>query len=973
MAYEEPGVKVILELAAAGVVVQSPTQALALVGPLYEVFEEELAAAKYDAATGAGVQAFVWPGKKTTSVVDLAGIRGDTAEPDDQLLEAADYPMVVKLRDPSTLVESTVNLVTNVSTVSQTGFSIDESASAATAKSSGSDVSSAEEGKFYKAAGGLVNLGLAIGDRIRLTNGTFDLLGAITAFTDTEVTYDTGVAAVADTVNLAVNDGNASIGSNQVSSAAGGFTAGAAVGDRLVVWKDLSQTDDSNGTTALTITTAGGHGLVPDVVAGDSVDVGRKITIHSANAADGATIISGTITTNGTTTVADSGSGFVAGDLGKMIRVSGGGGSLPNTYRRITDVSGVPGAVIVDTLIAASAGADADVLAPLVRTIDTIADANTLTYTGGDAADGSQVDISVTVHDPDYRDITVVNDDNTLTYSGLGLTSPTGNLFLFPLDVYSADLTYEIFPDYDVLVDFRALEVDQVDDTIALSAPSEVAALGDTGKYNPLLFAASQALTAMGTDDVQILLLPVDLFSDQISGSKSGLPEDSNEVQAYQLALEVMSSEESAYYLVPLTKNSSVRDNFETHCDANSIPAEKKERICYLSYDMPMGEFESTTGSIEPGEDGGNKRIKDAGQGFISTHGIIPGKVVTVVSPAAYAGDYVVGTGTDDDNLELEGANWTITPEMTVADGDFDASAGEVSTGVADAWKDADVGDWLVSGGLYRQITAKTSTTLLSYGGGALSGTGATVSIIRSAQLVDYFVDPLTKTEQAENLRDISIARSNFRVVHFWPDEVQYVTGTDNQGNDVEELVPGFYGAAAEAGRDSVMRPERSSTGEALAGPTGLVHSNKYFGRTLLNTIASGGWSILEQLASGGPVEMRHLMSTDVSTQKRLEVSATKNVDNMAKVMRLSLEPSLNDDEGRINITDSFLKALYVPVEGILNQFVDNDQLVVGPNGEEPYNIQEITADSDILDQINARVAMTIPIPGNRVEVTFAI
>ncbi|HET6456520.1 MAG TPA: hypothetical protein VFI02_19110, partial [Armatimonadota bacterium] len=274
MAYEEPGVKVILELAAAGVVIQSPDQVLALVGPLYEVFEEDPAAAKYDASTGAGSQAFVWPSKKATSVVDLAGIRTDTAEPDDQLLEFAEFPMELKLRDPTTLVESTINLVDDVTTVSQSGFSIDEGASAGTARSSASDASSAEAGKFRKSTGGLIAAGVAIGDRVRLSNGTFDLLGQITAFTDDEITYDTGGAAVADvaafdglpTAAVMIDtppsagtsiDGDISTTPGSLASGVGGFTGGGApdvqVGDRLVIWRELSEFDDANGVTASTI------------------------------------------------------------------------------------------------------------------------------------------------------------------------------------------------------------------------------------------------------------------------------------------------------------------------------------------------------------------------------------------------------------------------------------------------------------------------------------------------------------------------------------------------------------------------------------------------------------------------------------------------------------------------------------------------------------------------------------------------
>jgi hypothetical protein len=1064
-----------LEVAEAGVVIQTPEQELSLVGELYEVFEEEPAASRYDASTGAGDQTFLWPSKKTTSVVDLAGIRADNAEPDDQLLEAAPFPIELKLRDPSTLQESTINLVANVESVTQSGFKVDEGATAAVARASGSDVSSAEAGKFNKSAGGFINAGVVIGDRVRLTNGTFDVLGSVTSFTDNEITYDTGVAAVLDTPNFdglpsgAVQvdtppaagvsiDGDLSTTPGSLISGVGGFSAGGApdvqVGDRVAIWRELSQLNDGNGTVANTITSAGGHGLVPDVAAGDSVDVGRRISLQSANAADGA-LVSAVAETTGTTNLAAAGL-FSITDVGKLVRISGGTNTLPNTYRRIVAFVDA-GNVTVDSLIAATGAADADlvVFIPMVREIDTIANANTFTYTDGtspvsaDLADGSQVDISVIVHDKVLRDVTAVVDDNTLTYSGTAVTSVTGFGLNMPFDLYEEDLTFEVFPNYEVLATFRALDITGIDDVSTLSTPTELASLGDNSPNNPLLFGAAAALAAMGTTDVRIQIMPVDLWPDDIVGSKSGLPEDKNELLGYQGGLEVLASEESAYFLVPLTRNSAVRDSFETHVDANSVPEQKQERITYLTYDMPLGEMESTTGLIEPGAGGGNKIIRDPGQGFISTHGIIPGKVVTVVTPSGYAADYVTAIGTTDDELYLEGVDWALTPEYAVTDADAVSAPGELISITADAWKDVDVGDYVQAGGVYRQVTVKTSPLRLTYSGGAVpqpvestaadgvgtgttnlnsviigfvsptdigkvvefsGGTGAVpstfgrivavpgvddvtldvtvptstgmtvnvyealpASIIRSSSGVNYFVDPLSKDEQADALKAISDARANFRVIHMWPDSVKFVTGTDELGNDVEEYLPSYFAAAAEAGRDSVLEPERSSTGEALAGPTGLEHSNRYFGKTRLNTIASGGWAILEQAASLGPVQMRHLLSTDMSSVKRQEVSVTKNVDNMAKVTRASLEPNLNDGKGRVNITQPFLNALMLPLQGIMSTFSANDQVVVGPEGEAPFTILGLEVDPVAIDQINARVDLTVPIPGNRVEVTFVI
>ena len=92
MAYEEPGVKVIQQLTLAAANIAEATQAVTLVGELYELFESQNAG-KYDAVSGAGAQSFSWPGKASTSIVDLAGVRKATAEPDSQLQEFAEFPL----------------------------------------------------------------------------------------------------------------------------------------------------------------------------------------------------------------------------------------------------------------------------------------------------------------------------------------------------------------------------------------------------------------------------------------------------------------------------------------------------------------------------------------------------------------------------------------------------------------------------------------------------------------------------------------------------------------------------------------------------------------------------------------------------------------------------------------------------------------------------------------------------------------
>lgn len=1053
MPYEEPGVKVIQQLALAAANIADAAQLATLVGELYEVFEDEVHPTFYDPLTGAGSQTFAWPGKKTTSVVDLQGIRQAIAEPDSQLLEFAPFPPIWELRDPATSQIFLVNSLTDVFGVNQDEFQLVEGSSAAAARISGTTGTGAQANRLHIRLGGVTAAGVSVGDRIRVTDGVdFDIRGEVTLFADDDITFvgdgtvmtldaDTNAGAasivanlpaaetpvtlpssgtiavgsgaslewinysavapvgnqhtftvvgttkidhladapvtvlIRDAASVANTDGDLQTTPGQLLSATGGFTG--TTGARLAIWPEQLEVDDADITT-------GGNQIDSVSLALTEADVGKKVTIWTddgaATAADGdLDAVAGELSS--------ASASFTAADVGKVINIGG-------VYRRVTAVSS--GTVLIYSGSALSGtGVTYIIYEPAVRTIlavDVAGGGTTFWHDSTAVAFSTGTGIPVILHRPVYRDVSVVNSDTDITYSGSAVSGDTGFDLFVPVDLFDEAVTYEVFPQYDLLVTYRAMDLAAVNDTLAVFTASDLVALGNVTPSNPLLWAAQAALVAMGTDDTALLLQSVDLWPNEVAGSKSGFPEDKDEVLAYLLALEILAANESVYYMVPLTQNSTVRDAFVSHVDAMSLPETKKERICFLSYKLPLGDVESTTGEIAPGKDAGNKEISDPGQGFSTIYGIIPGNQVTITSPEVYAGDYIVASGSDDDTLILEGDNWgqdgagsylSTTLEFEITDGDTTTS-GEVDSATANAFKDVEIGDYVRDDatGLTRRITNITAGTggvftLLEYEGTDLpSGAGRTMQIIRSAVAVNFYVNPLDRQEQAETLAAIGQARGNRRVTHMWPDLVEMITGTDAQGNEVREYLPSYYAAAAEAGRLSVIPIARSSTGAALAGFTGLRNSNLVFSTGQLNTIAGGGWAVLEQRVAGAAVTMRHLLTTDLSTVKTQEVSFTKNVDNMAKVKRASVEPLLNDDRGRVNITDDFITSLAFPFQGIFQSFVRNEQLVqttLDGTTIPPFKILSIRQDPLNPDTILEDVELNVPLPANRVVVTFII
>ena len=122
MAYIPPGtlVKQVFTPAAA-----TPTTAklpVAIVGPAWDVYDDEVCASAYDAHPSASTQDFLWPSKISTSIVDLAGVNSTSERFDDQMIEFADYPVAIALKGADGTETSVDN--SYVTSIDQAGFTL---------------------------------------------------------------------------------------------------------------------------------------------------------------------------------------------------------------------------------------------------------------------------------------------------------------------------------------------------------------------------------------------------------------------------------------------------------------------------------------------------------------------------------------------------------------------------------------------------------------------------------------------------------------------------------------------------------------------------------------------------------------------------------------------------------------------------------------------------------------------------------
>jgi len=147
-----------------------------------------------------------------------------------------------------------------------------------------------------------------------------------------------------------------------------------------------------------------------------------------------------------------------------------------------------------------------------------------------------------------------------------------------------------------------------------------------------------------------------------------------------------------------------------------------------------------------------------------------------------------------------------------------------------------------------------------------------------------------------------------------------------------------------------------------MTGIVGLRKSNSYFSPFQLDTIATGGVYIIVQDVATAPAYSRHQLSTDVSLIEKRELSITKDVDYIAKLVRNQLRPYI----GRYNITKVFLEMLASITDGILKLVVEDGQLIDG-------QIVELLQDKDQPDTVRITIDIDVPYPANYIRVTLLI
>jgi hypothetical protein len=385
----------------------------------------------------------------------------------------------------------------------------------------------------------------------------------------------------------------------------------------------------------------------------------------------------------------------------------------------------------------------------------------------------------------------------------------------------------------------------------------------------------------------------------------------------YSRALAFLEAKE-VYALAPASQSPEVHQSCVAHVTAMSEPDSKGERIVFINPRMPTEDLPALATSGTDGE--------------------------------STATTNVFETNLPSLTADLVAAGLAPDQGFSVADGVY-----LMVSGYTDKWNLASVSGTRItlrvafSSGLNTDGFFSTSSLPAN-----LLQAGFSVHV-RGAQLVTPDGSP-DYAAIAKAYAELGRSYANRRVYMVAPEK----TGATVDGTEQE--LPGYYICAALAGMTGQLAPQQGFTNYPVTGFTRVTGSNDRFSRLQMNAATAGGAYWVIQNTAGGPLSTRHQLSTDLTSIETRELSITKVVDFMAKMLRGGLRNFI----GKFNITQPFLDTLSTVVQGMLNFAIEQGVIVGG-------DLNNIIQSSDQPDAVLIDVTLDPPYPCNYLRLTLVI
>lgn len=455
---------------------------------------------------------------------------------------------------------------------------------------------------------------------------------------------------------------------------------------------------------------------------------------------------------------------------------------------------------------------------------------------------------------------------------------------------------------------YRAIRKYLGGDFIQISSMTDVRAkLGDVDPKNPLATACGVVLS---NASVSFKVLPV-------------ATDDNN---GYLAALDLLSTSEKVYVIVPLTQDKDVISAYVNHCTEMSTPEKSKWRIVYGNMEMPETKVMI---DLNDGE-------LDQGAPFVPASGTMDAIPATNYIKDIANGMFITNNCRIGDYIDV----YDVT-SVAGAKGAY-----MYSMKIKDILNDTVCE-------LYDDTYIKTSE------GYEISSTKPTTVITGRTPMTYEVVRVLSPQGIADEMVSIATSFKNKRFRLVQPDTVLMNI------NSVDYVMPGYYLAVAYGAMRAGFPPHQGFTTLGVGGIKRIFRSNKFFKDTQLDEMAGGGifWVVQDE-----PEALPYCIyqtTTDTTQLETIEDSIVATIDFASKFYKDNLKAVL----GRFNVNEISTKYVSSVIKDVTDKMLRMSYPYIGSiilSGQ----LKTITTSAD---KIIPTVVIKVPFPVNAVDLYLEV
>lgn len=403
-----------------------------------------------------------------------------------------------------------------------------------------------------------------------------------------------------------------------------------------------------------------------------------------------------------------------------------------------------------------------------------------------------------------------------------------------------------------VYLSYRALRRDIANDFLTITSQSNAEAkIGSVNINNPMSVATS--LIASAVSDMSYRILPI----------------ETDDANGYRQALDILSTNEDIYVIVPLTNDKDVISAYASHCTTLSEPEKSKWRIMYASQEMPSTKVmvEINDGQLVKGSTDTECYIKDTANGMFVTNNARVTDFVDIYN-ASNSYQYSLQI--------IEVLNESVVTCSTTK--------------------------WMRTSEGYSELEDKVT--------------------VASQEAVKYEVVRVLDTQGvADAISGIAESFKNKRLRLVYPDTIMLNI------NSVSEMVPSYYLCVTLGAMRAGYPPHQGFSTIGLSGISRVLRANNMFSDDQLADMAGNGvfWVVQDT-----PEELPYVLyqtTTDNTQLETAEDSCVAVVDYASRYLKINLKNVL----GRYNVNTISVNYVKTVINSVLDDMTSTSYQYIGP------------------------------------------